>query len=354
VVAAARGGTGLDVRRSATLGTDLVYAARRTEGAGGADGAGRVPPGILRLAVPYSQVQDRLARDTDGLLLILATTLAGTGLLALWLTRRMAGTIKAFSATAKAIGDGDFESRIRVWPGSEFQPLAETVNAMAKKIRRQLKTIEDQANEHAAVFEGMAEGVAVIGPDGKILAHNHALAGMFPTSLGLVGRHPLETGMDLAIQEAVTAELLGPAENAGEGGEGAGDGTPEPLSMRLPGGRHVEVALVPFLDHKSRPRLILVFHDVSAERRAADILRSFVIDASHRLRTPLTSIKGYAETLLDNPPQDPEAGRSLMSIILKNADVMGKVVTDLLSRASTQCEDRRPERPGRPERKGGA
>jgi two-component system phosphate regulon sensor histidine kinase PhoR len=189
--------------------------------------------------------------------------------------------------------------------------------------------------------------VAVVGGDGRIVAHNKALAGMFPTPLGLVGRHPLETGMGLAVQEAVAAALAGPADQADGEGRGECGGPDAPIPLRLEGGRHVEVARVVFLDHKARPRLILVFRDVSAERRAADILRSFVIDASHRLRTPLTSIKGYAETLLDNPPQDPGAGRGLLAVILKNANAMSSVVTDLLSRASTQCDEARPEGPER-------
>ena len=79
-----------------------------------------------------------------------------------------------------------------------------------------------------------------------------------------------------------------------------------------------------------------MLHDVTAIKTAERILREFVINASHQLRTPLTSIQGYAATLLDSPPVDQEQARTMLSTILKKSQDMSGVVTGLLDTATPQ------------------
>ncbi|MBU4244328.1 MAG: PAS domain-containing sensor histidine kinase, partial [Proteobacteria bacterium] len=100
--------------------------------------------------------------------------------------------------------------------------------------------------------------------------------------------------------------------------------------------RTVEVSGVPFFDYKGVRKVILVFYDITEMKRSEKGLKDFVANASHQLRTPLTSIKGYSETLLDNPPATPEGGRQFLEIILKNADHMDKVISSMLALARSE------------------
>jgi len=74
---------------------------------------------------------------------------------------------------------------------------------------------------------------------------------------------------------------------------------------------------------------VLVLHDLTELRRLETVRRDFVANVSHELKTPLTSISGYAETLLTDTP-DPVTGREFLKIILSNAHRMQRLVDDLL------------------------
>jgi two-component system phosphate regulon sensor histidine kinase PhoR len=80
-------------------------------------------------------------------------------------------------------------------------------------------------------------------------------------------------------------------------------------------------------------KVILVFLDVTESRRLDKVRRDFVANVSHELKTPITSVKGYSETILDSFPEAPEQLRSFVGVILKNADHMAHMVRDLLSLA---------------------
>ena len=154
---------------------------------------------------------------------------------------------------------------------------------MAKKIKKNVKIIENQRGELWAMFEGMSEGVMVLDSKGRILHVNPALSGIFPRAQEFIGRAPLEATMSLEIQNLVDAIM------AGERSERVS------RQIELKNRHCAEMTVVPFRDHKYRPRVILVFHDTSEQKRVERVLRDFVANASHQLRTPLTSIRGYAE-----------------------------------------------------------
>ena len=103
------------------------------------------------------------------------------------------------------------------------------------------------------------------------------------------------------------------------------------------------MTVVPFRDHKFRPRVILVFHDTSEQKRVERVLRDFVANASHQLRTPLTSIRGYAETLLDAPPADESKRREFLGVIHANAVHMAKVIGGMFALAKSERGGKRPK-----------
>lgn len=317
VVQALAQGHGADSRRSATLGRQLLYAAKRADDL--TPGAG---PGILRLASPYFQISEQLNQIWLHVLLIFLPTSACAALLTYLLIRSMGRTMRSFTEAVRAIGEGDYESRIRVPPGPEFQPLAQSINDMAKKIRRHIKTITDERSQRDALFDGLAEGLAVLDHDGRIEAHNQALTRFLPEASLSVGRFPLEATLNLELQQAVNEYLVERARDK-----------PAVLSLTL-GQTHVELRITPFEDRKGRRKLILAFHDVTEIKNAEITLRQFLIQASHHLRTPLTSVKGYAETLRDGVCADPQESRRLLDVIVRNADVMSGVITNMLAMAS--------------------
>jgi len=315
IVAAGRDGRGTAVRFSATLEADLVYAAMKASGIEG------LPPGYLRLAVPFAGVRGRLEALGGSLALVVAATLALAGILALLLSRHLSRSVRSFADMVEAIAAGDLGRRIRHFPGSEFAPLAGAVNSMAARVQDTLGTVTEQKGQLEAVLDGMREGLLVLDPGGRIIQSNPAMARIFPGLGRAAGRRPLEVIASPELQQACERVLAGKAE-ASEG-----------LRIEPERGRAYDVNVVRSRRPGGDPDgigAILVFHDVSELLRLERVRRDFVANVSHELRTPLTTIKGWAEALLENPQAAPRL-EGVLQAILRNADHMARMVEDLLS-----------------------
>ena len=318
VIEALAGGTGVDLRTSHTLGQEMLYVARKVEASPG------LPGGVLRLAVPFSDLAAQAALARSYLFWAFGTALAATILLGLLLSRMLMRSINTFTATARDIGQGDYARRIREVPGGEFEPLAEAINAMAKEIEHHVATLTEQQGQLAAMFEGMTEGVLVLDAEGRIVSCNKAWQEMFPAASGPVGLTPLEATRRLEIQD-LTESLVGtPSPGVSRG------------SLELEDHRALNMSGVPYQDQHRETKIIVVFHDVTEARRSEEALKTFVANVSHQLRTPLTSIRGYAETLRDNPPQDRQAAERFLDIIGRNAKHMDSIVSSMLALAKSE------------------
>lgn len=317
ILTAISDGKGMNLRFSTTLNKEMIYVACSIAATSG------VPSGVLRLAVPFSQVKERLNSLRANFLWLFLGILAAAAGLSAYLSRNMSRSISAFSEVARQIGEGDYSMRLRSAPGGEFQPLASSVNAMAKRIERHIQTIEDQKGQLRAMFEGMDEGVMALDAEGRLISFNKAMDKMISMPRTAVGRTPIEVTRRYEIQDLVDRLLSEDIDFV-------------KAEIDLVDGRIVDVSGLPYLDNDEARKLILVFHDITAIRRAEKGLRDFVANASHQLRTPLTSIKGYSETLLDNPPEDFDGARNFLEIIVKNSDHMNKVISSMLALAKSE------------------
>lgn len=318
VISANVNGRGSSIRYSDTLQTEMVYVAAKVIGPNGQ------PPGVLRLSVPFSEVNARLSLMRTNFLWIFLGVIVCSALVCGIMSRNMAREITDFSQVARSIGEGDYATRLRAVPGGEFQPLAQSVNAMAQSIERNVRIIEDQKGQLQAIFDGMREGVLTLSAEGRIEAFNDALAAMFNLPGSTVGRTPIEATRRYELQDMVDQLLEDP------------DHEDMVMQIDLMDNRTVEVSGVPFFDHRGENKVILVFYDITAMKRSEKGLKDFVANASHQLRTPLTSIKGYTETLLDNPPAKMEDGKFFLETVLKNADHMDKVISSMLALAKSE------------------
>lgn len=317
VLGAQTGELATDMRFSATLGRDLIYAARTVDGIAGLD------PGTLRLALPLSVVHDRLDRMEKGLVWAFLFSLLASGALGLLVTRPLLRGIETMAMAAQAIGQGVFGRRIRDIPGAELRPLAHAINGMAHNIEQHLHQLNEQKGRLEAVFNGMHEGVMVLDASGRIVSMNRALAATFTGIGNKLGATPLEATMKPELQRMVDEMLASP------------DPRGATMQADLGQGRAFEISLVPFRD-LSGQCMVLVFHDISEREKLEQIRRDFVANVSHELKTPLTSIKGYAETLLEGPPASRDQMSAFLRTILKNANHMTKMVNSLLVLARSE------------------
>jgi two-component system phosphate regulon sensor histidine kinase PhoR len=313
---------GTSSRYSTTLGKHLIYSARKT------NGHGEIPSGVIRVAVPFSEVKRRLDNLSKNFLLTIVVTLVATFFLSYILVRQLEIPIQRMIRAAQAVGTGNYRERVRRYPGKEFLPLAQAINQMAESIETQIKTITEQKQQLGAILDGMSEGVMVLESGGKIKTTNKALGRIIPDLPTSIGRRPLEVIRSHELQQACDQVI---------GGSYHSELQPLKLEIALDMGRVFDVNIVELREQDEGIGAIIVFHDISELKRLEKVRQDFVANVSHELRTPLTSIKGYAETLLNEGSGTSDSAGDFLQIILKHSNHMSKMVDDLLQLARLEA-----------------
>lgn len=322
VQAAMRSGQGSATRFSSTLQKELIYTALRLENGG-----------IIRLSLPFAGVEQRVDAQLTGFFLAAGAAVLLSLLLAWFFSHRIRHSLSGMVRVVEGISLGKFARRLHTLPGKEFQPLADAVNRMADSIEESLRTVADQKNQLEAVLETMAEGVLVLGPQGRIRRVNKALAAAFPAPAPVEGRQAVELIPSTALQDAVSALLADP--------DGCGKSATLQLAARS--GAVFSVLLArPLAEKADSLGLVAVFHNITDLVRLEAVRRDFVANVSHELRTPLTAIQGYAETL-EGMADLPEQGRRFAEIIRKHGVFLSGMVDELLTLSRLESDSFRLE-----------
>ncbi len=319
IMVAREGRVGTDIRLSGTIGRDLIYVAQRCP-------MGDETAGVLRIALPLSNLYDQVDILKKRFFFILGICLLVSLLLSFWFTQTIFSSIRRLVGLVSDVGKGAYDRRLHVDQGSEFSPLAEAVNTMAEEISRHVNHMEEQKAQLEALFNGLSEAVLTLGQNGRIISANPAFRKFFPKLQHLEGKTILEATLEPELASAMERVLHGSSDQE------------ERLLLHRPGGNELEARINTYQEPSGGQRAVLVVQDVSLPRRMEKIRRDFVANVSHEMRTPLTSIKGYTETLLGDPPPDPETARSFLRIIQRNAEHMANIVTDLLKLARLEAE----------------
>jgi two-component system phosphate regulon sensor histidine kinase PhoR len=306
-------------RHGETVDRDMLYVA-----APAPDGAGAV-----RVAADLSELEAAVAELRGRLLVGGAIGLVAAALAGALVARRISAPLLEVREALAAIGRGDLAPRLRPRGDDELGAVARAINAMAEQFRLRLDQITGEKEQLQAVLSSMVEGVLVLDSDGRVALANPRLREVFAIWGPVEGRKLLEVvrhpGIDDALRAA--AESAGPVVSEVEVGD-----------------RTLLVHAVGFPERGPRAGTVAVFHDVSELRHLESVRRDFVANASHELQTPLTAIRGFAETLLASPLPG-EQVRSQLEVILRNAERLGHLIRDMLELA--QIESRRvPLQPG--------
>lgn len=224
------------------------------------------------------------------------------------------------------LAEGARPRRVLTRPSGGLGSLVDAFNAAAPEVYERLRDLEADRRQLRVVLGAMAEAVLAVDPRRRLLFANASADALFGLDASSVGRLIPELIRSPQVQEAVEAtfRLSHPDAYHAELALAGRDVLRSParnLAVRgtpLPGGP---------------PGAVLVFHDVTELRRLERMRQDFVANASHELKTPLASIKAYAETLLDWALEDPAFNRRYLERIDEQADRLDALIRDMLSLA---------------------
>lgn len=254
------------------------------------------------------------------LLISMVSTLLFGILISYQLANNIIRPLHQMKEFCRMIGQGEFGLGVHVTNRDEAGELALALNQMASRLEARTKEISEDRIRLSAILSSMVEGVMVLDCRGTILMVNRALEDMFQISgRKAVGLSFLEVIRNHSLIELIKKLLDARASRSGE------------VVIQTPQETFFDVqASVAQNCKDGEVCAVLVFHDVTETRRLERVRKDFVANVSHELKTPLTSIKGYIEALLDGARDDPGRCLEFLQILQRQTDRLNNLITDLL------------------------
>lgn len=314
-------GMGNSRRYSQTLNVSMLYVARAVR-------QGNKVLGVVRVAVPLEGVDAQVSS--------LGWTIAGGAalgalaalLLGVLVARRMTAPIVEMARLAKHLRQGEAPGQAQAVSEDEMGVLAETLSHLEKEVGRQIALLSKDRTELEAILAGMVEGVIAIDKDEKVLFFNQAACRL----LGIENLSPSGPHLWEQIRVPGLLELLGKARSKKQGLR------QEMLVPHATSEMVLDAHATPF-ESEGTSGLVIVLHDISDLRRLERVRRDFVANVSHELKTPLTAIRGYVETLMTGALHDEEKNVRFLEKIQEHVQRLTRLVEDLLRLAHIESQE---------------
>jgi len=307
-------GFGWSLRLSPTLGKNMMYVAVPIK-------EGDEVKAVVRTAIPATAIDDALKSIYIKIFWgVVATVFCAAGL-SLLISRRISEPIIEMKKIAERFASGDLDHRLLVSGPGELDSLANALNKMATQLQERIATITDQRNELEAVLSSMIEGVVAIDGQGRIVSINKAAATLLNIDAQHVKNRMVEEVIrNVDLQEFIKRTLNGRA--------------PTEMDISLPaeGDRLFQLHGAPLpTEAGSKIRAVIVLNDMTRMRRLENVRREFVANVSHELKTPVTSIQGFVEALLEGAMNDHKQAERFLKIIARHSDRLNSIIEDLLT-----------------------
>ncbi|NIQ94472.1 MAG: cell wall metabolism sensor histidine kinase WalK, partial [Desulfuromonadales bacterium] len=322
IAAALKGGKGVSTRYSRTLLQNQMYVALPVMH------KERIT-GCIRTAIPVTEIDAALASaygKIAGTGFLVALVLA---ILSLLIARRISRPLEQMRLGAERFALGELDRRLPTTGAEEISALADSLNNMAGQLDERFQTVIRQRNELEAVLTSMVEGVLAVDNNEQIIRINKAAAELFETDMAqAVGRPVQEVLRKAELQQFISDSLQ----------------ARHPIErdlVLLSGNSEIQLQAhgSPLLNAQdSKIGALVVVNDVTRLRRLENLRRDFVANVSHELKTPITAIKGWAETLREGEDDLTDDQQRPIEIIARQADRLNAIINDLLDLSRIEQE----------------
>jgi two-component system phosphate regulon sensor histidine kinase PhoR len=314
IIAALDEGFGWSLRPSDTLGKKMMYVAVPLR-------EGEETLATIRTARPATAIDQALQNIYIKIFwgaLAIAFCAAGV---CLFISRQITKPIVDMKQIARRFAIGELDLRLPIPNSVELADLAQALNETARQLQDRINTITRQRNELETILSSMIEGVLAVDTQGHVVSVNKAAA----HSLGIdpeqaQGRSVEEVIRNVDLQQFIQDTIKSEQPTEGQ------------ISLPANGGRFFRLHGASLAESSGeRSGAVIVLNDMTRIRRLENIRRDFVANVSHELKTPITSISGFVEALLEGAIDEPEQAHRFLQIIAKHSDRLNAIVEDLLS-----------------------
>jgi len=221
---------------------------------------------------------------------------------------------------AKAIASGNFGQPLSVRSHDEIGELTNTFNYMARELKKTMVEISSEKSKVETILYNITDGVIGFDLEGRIIHINPAAKNMLEIDdvEGTFNDYSKKYDFGITLEDILYLGSTGSKEK-----------------MIRVGDKYINAYFALYSDReKNIEGVVVVLQDNTKQQKVENMRKEFIENVSHELKTPLTSIKSYAETLLDGAMEDKETTKRFLDVINSEADRMNRIVKDLLQLSS--------------------
>lgn len=307
-------GEAYSVRNSSTNNEKLVYYAIKLENGN-----------VLRLSVPFESVSYFNFYKLGYSFIIAVFVFAFTFVISMKLVRTIMKPLNELEEVTSRIAGGDLHIRAKAKTNDELGTLGETFNKMADQLQSKINEVMDKQNRLESIVESMESGVIAVDLDDNIIIMNPYAKRIFGIKDDITGEKIYDYIQDFDINCFLNED----------------DEIAKEIKILHPAERELKIKKAFILSGREKIGKVIAVQDISDIKRLENMRSQFVANVTHELKTPLTSIKGFAETL--KYVEDEKTREKFLDIIDNEAERLSRLISDILVlskiESSTTTED---------------
>ncbi|HEL7353637.1 TPA: PAS domain-containing protein [Listeria monocytogenes] len=303
---------GISIRESDSLGYSMLYVAVPVKHQGKTDG-------VLRISISLESVDAAVAKLWGNLALIFGIALVIIAAISVFIARKITRPVREIIEVSTDLANHKYDSRIHGKISGELQDLSISVNTLAESLETQMFEIKQNEQRLNAIVQNLVSGVMLINVDKQVIMTNRTMYQILGET-EITGKPFYEVIKSFALSQLIEATFETKTIQQKE------------IILYFPREMILDASVSPILGENGEiTGIILLLHDITQIRHLENVRSEFVTNVSHELKTPVTALKGFAETLLDGAMYDEVLLKKFLTIIKEESDRLHRLIMDILA-----------------------
>ncbi|ENR8281418.1 two-component system histidine kinase PnpS [Listeria monocytogenes] len=303
---------GISIRESDSLGYSMLYVAVPVKHQGKTDG-------VLRISISLESVDAAVAKLWGNLALIFGIALVIIAAISVFIARKITRPVREIIEVSTDLANHKYDSRIHGKISGELQDLSISVNTLAESLETQMFEIKQNEQRLNVIVQNLVSGVMLINVDKQVIMTNRTMYQILGET-EITGKPFYEVIKSFALSQLIEATFETKTIQQKE------------IILYFPREMILDASVSPILGENGEiTGIILLLHDITQIRHLENVRSEFVTNVSHELKTPVTALKGFAETLLDGAMYDEVLLKKFLTIIKEESDRLHRLIMDILA-----------------------
>ncbi|RJR23061.1 MAG: PAS domain S-box protein [Nitrospiraceae bacterium] len=264
-----------------------------------------------------SAVRDNHIRTR--IILVTSLALIVTWGFSAWQTERLRRLLKQITDFSRSLSRGEIDKKLVLQRAGEFNEIADNLTSMSFNLQGMMKQSEEERSRLNVILRSVPDALLIIDVKGAVTLSSSSVRDFFG-DIPVTGVHFIEVVRNHEFSDLIDAvkksHLPGMTECA----------------LEVPTEKHLTVRVSPlFYKESELSGFVAVFHDITEIKKLEQVRKDFVANVSHELKTPITAIKGFADTLLDGALSDRDNAERFVMTIKANSERINALIDDLMT-----------------------